>query len=95
MTPDEELTRANVCRMFLQDKHVKAALDEIEQAMVDNIVMCPVEKLSLQNEMVNILRAKRKFVQILEAHIESGKMVEFQQNEQVRKKSFLDSLMSR
>lgn len=94
MTPEDERIRANECQAIMANKYVRAALDEIEKAMVENIVMCPVEKTGLQNEMVNILRAKRKFEEILASHISTGKMAEMK-IEQDKSKSFFSTLMGR
>lgn len=95
MTGDEELARANECRMILDNKYVKQALTDIETALVEQIVQCPLEKRELQEQMVNILRAKRKFVEILQSHIASGKLVQFHVEQEQQKQSFVRSLFGR
>lgn len=94
VTPEDEQIRANECQAIMANKYVRAALDEIERAMLENIIMCPVEKTALQNEMVNILRAKRKFEEILASHIATGKMAEMKVGQE-KSKSFFSSLMGR
>lgn len=76
MTPQEEIDRAAEVKRLMENRYLKQALDEIERAMIEQIVLCPVGKQDLLNELTNILRAKRKFAEILESHIQTGKLAE-------------------
>lgn len=95
MTPEEELGRAQACKDILENKYVKEALQAIEDTMVENIVMCPIERVALQTEMVNVLRAKRKFVEILQSHIQSGALAQFSIEQQTRQAEYITTLRKR
>ena len=92
MTNEEEVVRANEIKHLLENRYLKAALDEMESALVEQMIACPVEKQALLNEIVNVLRCKRKFVEILSSHVETGKMARIQQDQDERK-GMLQKLM--
>lgn len=84
---EDEAIRGRECRAVLENRYVKEALDAIEEAMIEGLVTCPVKDLALQNELVNILRAKRKFVEHLKTHIETGQLAEHQRDAEEAKKA--------
>lgn len=85
MTPEDEVVRANEVKHLLENPYLKSALEEIESALLEQIIACPLEKQGLLNEMVHVLRCKRKFVEILFSHIETGKMARIQQDQDERR----------
>ena len=91
MDRTEEIVRANDVRAVIENKYVKAALDDIESALIEQLVRCPLGDLVLQNRIADLLRAKRKFVEVLLSHIETGKLAEA--SPETPPQSFLRSIM--
>lgn len=81
MTPEEELARAQECQQILSNKHVREALGSIREALVEQWQRTPVKDSDLREKIWAIYCAAMKFEQILQSHIETGKMAAIQVNE--------------
>lgn len=74
MTPEQEQIRAAKAAQLLEEPLIKAAFDEIERAVVDNIETCPIEAPELRAQLCMMLAVNRKFRRIFQSHLETGKM---------------------
>jgi uracil phosphoribosyltransferase len=95
VTLEEEIVRANDVKFLLENKYLKEALAEIEKGMVEAIALVPLEKDALLKECVNVLRAKRKFEEILRTHVETGKLAMAGLQAEETKQSFLREMMTK
>ena len=84
LTQEQEIQRAENARQILQDKLFTETWDEMEKALIDNIAQCPLEADGLRTKLCLSLSTLRKFRQIIESHMTTGKMALMQLEEQSR-----------
>mgnify|MGYP001578847917 CR=1 FL=1 len=65
-------------RQILEEPMVKAAFEEIESAVVNNIATCPASEVLTQQQLCMLLAVTRKFRRIFESHVETGRLVDFE-----------------
>ena len=76
MEPEREVWRAEKARQLLEDEMIKGALDEIENAALENMLATPMEAVLLREKLWMMLGVVRKFRSIFQTHLETGKLAQ-------------------
>jgi hypothetical protein len=74
LTPEEEINRAELCRQFLENQYVKQALEDIREAIHQQWLKSPIKDVQHREQLWALGNAADKFQELLQAHIETGKL---------------------
>lgn len=77
MTDEEHIRRAEEARLLLSNPLVVAAFQDMEREITRQIVACSLEKPEVERRLVDSLRILDQFKRIFSAHIETGKLAQF------------------
>lgn len=78
MTPEEELSRAEQAAQILRAPLVREALDGIKNGLIDSWRQAPVKDSELREKLWAIYVGACKFEELLQSHIETGKLAKAQ-----------------
>lgn len=78
MTPEEERVRAEQAKQILRNPLVREALDGIKNGLIEQWRSSPVKDSELREYLWSIYLGAGKFEELLQSHIETGKMAEVQ-----------------
>mgnify|MGYP001615172443 CR=1 FL=1 len=75
---EAQVERAEAARQIIQAQLFQDTWAEMETAIVDKIAQCPLEAEFLRTRLCMALGTLRTFRQVLESHMETGKMAVMQ-----------------
>jgi hypothetical protein len=81
MTEQEELQRAEQAKQILRNPLVREALDGIKSGIIENWRQAPVKDTDLREKLWSIYAGACKFEELLQSHIETGKLAQASLNE--------------
>ena len=78
MTSEQEIWRAEKARQFLEDEMIKAALDGIRDAIIEQWSNTPIKDTDMREKTWMMFNIHKNFIERLREHIETGKLASLQ-----------------
>lgn len=74
MTPEEELQRAEQAKQILRNPLVREAIDGLKSGFVEAWRQSPLKDTDLREKLWALYAGACKFEELLQSHIETGKL---------------------
>lgn len=95
MSPEEELIRAGQARIILDNQIFIEARRKIEEGLVHQMKTVGIRDTEMHTKLVLSMQLWESLMKYLEREVETGRLAEYQIEDERRRKSMMDTMFGR